>query len=253
MNSFQRSFALCAATLALLVAAVSCRKAESIIYYDSGTAKQAKGDLEGAITDFNRAIELDPKRTNAYNNRGLARAAKGDVEGAIADYNHAIELDPKSAFAYAARGDVNALVRNWTEALADYRHFCELSERRQDYPRLYIWLIRTRIGDTEAASKELNAYMGSCRDAAPGDWVGTVAGHLLGSVTEANLFAAAASTDTKKESGQMCEAWFYAGMKKLFAGEKAVAIADLHKCLETEQRAFKEYQLAEAELKALVP
>ena len=39
-----------------------------------------------------------------YNNRGIAKVGKGDFDGAIADYNRALELDPKFAIAYADRG-----------------------------------------------------------------------------------------------------------------------------------------------------
>ncbi len=222
-------------------------------YYNRGIAKKAKGDIDGAITDYNRAIELDPKYTDAYGNRGNAKQAKGDFDGAITDYNRAIELDPKYTYAYSNRGTAKALMRNWVEALADYRHFCELSERGQDYQRLFIWLVSTRLGDTDAASKELSAYMDKRWHAAPGDWISNVAGHLLGTVTEASLFAAAVSADAKKERDQMCEAWFYAGMKKLFAGDKAAAAGCFRKCLATERRTFAEYQLAEAELKTLTP
>jgi Flp pilus assembly protein TadD len=62
-----------------------------------GFAKQAKGDVDGAIADFNRAIELDPKQPRAYMNRGFAKPAKGDHDGAIADYNRALELAAKLA------------------------------------------------------------------------------------------------------------------------------------------------------------
>ena len=49
----------------------------------------------------------------------------------------------------------------------------------------------------------------------------------------------------------ICEAWFYAGMKKLLGGDKAAAANYFKKCLATEQKDFTEYLLAEAELKAL--
>ena len=32
--------------------------------------RQAKGDLEGAIEDLDRAIEIDPRYAEAYNKRG---------------------------------------------------------------------------------------------------------------------------------------------------------------------------------------
>ena len=45
---------------------------DAIAYYNRGNAKDDKGDLDGAIADYNRAIELDPKLAIAYNNRGNA-------------------------------------------------------------------------------------------------------------------------------------------------------------------------------------
>ncbi len=59
-----------------------------------GVAKEKKGDLVGAIADYSKAIELDPKDTIAYFNRGGAKQMKGDLDGAIADYSKAIELNP---------------------------------------------------------------------------------------------------------------------------------------------------------------
>ena len=66
-----------------------------------------------------------------------------------------------------------------------------------------------------------------------------------------DLFAAAASPNPKTDSGQHCEAWFYAGMKKLFSGDKKTAANYFHKCLATEQKDFTEFQLAQSELQAL--
>src|SRR5438874_8083526 len=68
---------------------------EANAYNKSGIAKGVKGDIDGAIADFTRAIELDPKYSTAYTNRCLARKNKGDLDGAVADRTRAIELDQK--------------------------------------------------------------------------------------------------------------------------------------------------------------
>jgi len=59
---------------------------------DRGLAKQKKGDLNGAMVDYNQAIELNPQYGLAYRNRGNAKRKKGDLDGAIADFNRAIKL-----------------------------------------------------------------------------------------------------------------------------------------------------------------
>ena len=87
-----------------LAISTGCHRGSAEDFFKAGDAKRAKGDMEGAIADYCRAIELDPRAAAAYCNRGIAKKAKDDSEGAIADYNRAIELDPKDATAYYNRG-----------------------------------------------------------------------------------------------------------------------------------------------------
>jgi tetratricopeptide (TPR) repeat protein len=91
-----------------------------------GLARQAKGDLDGAIADYNRAIELDPKVPYVYDYRGFARRDKGDLDGAIADYNTAIELDPHDANGYHNRALSKQTKGDWDGALADFDRAIEL-------------------------------------------------------------------------------------------------------------------------------
>ena len=59
--------------------------------------KRVKGDLDGALTDLNRAIELNPNLAQIYTIRGKVKEAKGDLIGAAADFNKAVELKPGPA------------------------------------------------------------------------------------------------------------------------------------------------------------
>jgi hypothetical protein len=143
------------------------------------------------------------------------------------------------------------LERKWKEALADYQHACEMSPGGQDYPRLYIWVARTRMGDLKTANKELAAYMdkrASNTKTAPDAWVSKLGAFLTGGPKETDLVAAAASDDPKTESARQCEAWFYIGMKKLAGGDKQSATGDFQKCAATGRKDFVEYQVATAEL-----
>jgi Flp pilus assembly protein TadD len=61
-------------------------------FFNRGNAEKAKGDLDGVIADYNRAIELDPKNADTYIGRGNARKAKGDKVGADEDFAQAVKL-----------------------------------------------------------------------------------------------------------------------------------------------------------------
>ena len=216
-------------------------------YDNRGDAKTETGDFDGAIADFNRALQLNPKYAKAYDNRGLAKLSRGDLDGAMADFNRALQLNPKLAPAYAGHGSANFLAHNWTAALQGYRRFCELSQRNQAYPRLFIWIIRSRLGEREAADKELATHF----NAEPGTWVSKVATYLLGNLSEVELFTAAASPDANTDRGQHCEAWFYAGMKNVLGDDKWAAAQFFKKCLATGQKNAVEYHFAKEELNAL--
>ncbi len=66
--------------------------------------KYGKGDYQGELADYNRAISIDPNLAIAYNYRGLLKENKlQDIQGALADYNRAISIDPNYAIAYNNR------------------------------------------------------------------------------------------------------------------------------------------------------
>jgi hypothetical protein len=72
-------------------------------------------------------------------------------------------------------------------------------------------------------------------------------------MTEADFLAKAAETAKRPtdREGQQCEAWYYAGMKRLFAGDKKTAIADFRKCLASGACSQQAYLCAQAALKTL--
>jgi tetratricopeptide (TPR) repeat protein len=91
----QRLCALACFLLLSLLAPVSPDE-----YYERGVAEYEEGNINEAIANFDRAIQSDPDRVNAFINRGLARQASGDLPGAIADYRQAIKLEPRGEVAF---------------------------------------------------------------------------------------------------------------------------------------------------------
>ena len=99
-----------------------------------GIEKGKEGDLDGAIADFTRAIELNPKDDAPYYNRAQAKWLKKDATGAVADYTRAIELGSTNPAAYNNRGNARAEKNDRDSAIADYTRAIEL---KPDYARAY--------------------------------------------------------------------------------------------------------------------
>ncbi len=89
-------------------------------YFRRGAAKQGDGDLDDAIADYTRAIEIDPHHSLVYNNRGAAKWMQGDLEGALADYDKAIDTPGRYAGAYINRGAAKQRNGDLAGAIADY-------------------------------------------------------------------------------------------------------------------------------------
>jgi putative PEP-CTERM system TPR-repeat lipoprotein len=59
-------------------------------------------DIEGAVAAFEKAVEINPKRSGTYSELGALRMTTGDRAAAEAAFKKAIEVDPGSASAHLA-------------------------------------------------------------------------------------------------------------------------------------------------------
>jgi Tfp pilus assembly protein PilF len=89
-------------------------------YVVRGATLREKGELDGAIADFDKSVSLEPRIANSYVNRGLAWRAKGDLERALADYNQSIQINPKRSVPYVGRGLVYEERGDVERARADF-------------------------------------------------------------------------------------------------------------------------------------
>jgi tetratricopeptide (TPR) repeat protein len=61
------------------------------VYHNRGIARRFR-DPDGATADYDEAIRIDPQFVITYINRGILREHKGDLQGAIADYQQYLAL-----------------------------------------------------------------------------------------------------------------------------------------------------------------
>jgi len=94
-------------------------------YYFRGMAHYRKGNSDQAIVDLSKAIALKP-HPRFYDDRGNLLALQGELDRAIADLNKAIEIAPQYARAYGDRGIVRLMRGENTDAELDLRKCFEL-------------------------------------------------------------------------------------------------------------------------------
>jgi tetratricopeptide (TPR) repeat protein len=97
-------------------------------YYNNGLSKANSKDYQGAIADYSKAIEKNPKYFEAYNSRGNAKNSLRDANGAILDLNKSIALNPEYGIAYYNRGVAKFNLNQKKSACLDWKKAQELGE-----------------------------------------------------------------------------------------------------------------------------
>ena len=77
-------------------------------------------NLDLAVLDLTKAIELKPDDSGSYEDRGTALLKQNKTEAAVADFDKAIELNPKDSAAFYQRGVANEKLGKITAAIGDY-------------------------------------------------------------------------------------------------------------------------------------
>ena len=63
-------------------------------YSVRGNIALNKKQYDQAISDYTRALEINPRLAEVYHNRGFAYQQNGQNDQAIADYSKALEINP---------------------------------------------------------------------------------------------------------------------------------------------------------------
>jgi TonB family protein len=111
------------------------------------------GDLDSAISDYSKAIELKSSDVSSYLNRGMAYSQKKNYDLAIKDYDKAIELDPKDLLAYLNRADSYEKKGDMKKAAGDYEKAVALDASNESAQN-NLKRLRDEISKAEAKAKE---------------------------------------------------------------------------------------------------
>ncbi len=105
----------------------SGRKNDAVFYNNRGVTYKEKGELDCAIKDFSKALELDLEFAEAYNNLGNAYDEKGDFDKAIVNFNTAIKFKSDFVEAYVNRGVAYGKRDEFNKAINDFTTAIDLA------------------------------------------------------------------------------------------------------------------------------
>jgi tetratricopeptide (TPR) repeat protein len=73
-------------------------------FHDKGLKYSLSKNYEGAIEEYNKAIEINPKNPLLYHQLGLVHKKKGNLKEAIRLYDLSLKIDPNFGFAIMGKG-----------------------------------------------------------------------------------------------------------------------------------------------------
>ena len=111
---------------------------QAMVVHARGDLRRFKGDFDGALADYDQALELfkfvDERvgKANVLEARGVLRLRKADLDGALSDYEQALELyklvgaSLGQANVLQSRGDLRRRKADLDGALSDFKQALEL-------------------------------------------------------------------------------------------------------------------------------
>lgn len=115
-----------------------------------GSVNTRLGQLDTAIMNFERIIEINPNYTDAYLNLGIVLKNQGNLDAAIATYKQALDINPDIAEIRCKLGDIFAEQGNLNAAIDSYKQAITI---KPDYVEAYYNLGNSlwKNGDIETA------------------------------------------------------------------------------------------------------
>ena len=89
-------------------------------YVERGIIHEFFDEFELALSDFDKAIQINPDLAGAYHGRANTYANRGDFQSALDDFNTAIQIDPLNGEYFIDRGVIYQIFENFHRSSADF-------------------------------------------------------------------------------------------------------------------------------------
>lgn len=122
--------------LSLLLSACSDQdQSEAAQFFLKGNLKLSQKEYTDAIHYYDEALQKKNDFADAYNNRGIAYLRMGDIEKALSDFSKAIDIDPKFDQAYFNRAGALVDTKTFVTAATDLE---KIRKSYQDSTNYYL-------------------------------------------------------------------------------------------------------------------
>jgi len=127
-----------------------CTERNYVAHMNLGSALKEQGQIDAAMAQYRKVLEIKPEHAEAYNNLGISLVEQGQIDAAIDHYQKALQIKPDYAEAHnnfgmalAGQGQIDAAMIHFRKAL----------EIKSDYAEAYNNLgnALTRRGQIDAA------------------------------------------------------------------------------------------------------
>ena len=141
-------------TAAVMIFIPETAKAESVRFYEKkADTKFNEEDYYGAIADYLKAIEVNPKFEDTY--YSFARIGRSqyylkDYKSAIKNFTKSIQSRPGYAYAYSLRADTKADMGDNYGAISDYNRAIEI-DPNDPYAYIFSGYAKQNLGDLDSA------------------------------------------------------------------------------------------------------
>ncbi len=105
---------------------LDCNSRNAVAHNNLGTALADRGRIDGAIEQYQQALDIKPGYVEAHNNLAIALASCGRIDEAIEHCRKALDIKPDCAEAYNSLGIALADCGRTGEAIANYEKALEL-------------------------------------------------------------------------------------------------------------------------------
>ena len=122
-----------------------------------GRAYYTQGMIEEAIEAYKKSVELDPSNPTAYINLGIAYRYYEEFDAAINELNKAIELNPLSALAHDEIGMALLKMKKMDEAISAYKNATAIDSKFPQ-PHNHLGVVYLMQGRTKEADAEFKLY-----------------------------------------------------------------------------------------------